>query len=167
MKTFLLLWCIACSGTCFSQNVKKTQLQHLIYDSEVFFIESKGGVERISGEDTSYASKVRLNGKQNGSISFRSGKTKWAVYSGYLLESASLKDAKKEALLWREIIRSVATSYTEEVKQGSDKNIHGNPQHEYSFTKVEAGRKSWINVLYAKDKKAYYVYLSIGWQDWL
>lgn len=166
MKTLLFSCLIIISGTCFSQEVQKTQLQHLINDSKVFFKESIGEIERISGEDTSYTSKVGLNGKLNGSISFRSGKTKWAGYTVYLLESATLKDVKKEAQFWRELIRSIATSYTEEVREGSDKNIHGNPQHEYLFTKVEAGKKSWINVLYAKDKKAYYLYLSVGWQDW-
>jgi hypothetical protein len=167
MKTILFLCLITISGTCYSQDVLKIQLQHLINDSEVFFKESKGEIERISGEDTTYISKVSLNGKPNGSISFRSGKTKWAAYSVNLLESASLKDAKKETRYWREFIRTIATSFTEEVKESSNKNIHSNPQYEYSFTKVETGRKSWINVLYAKDKKAYYVYLSVGWQDWL
>ena len=166
MKACLILCCIIISGTSFTQEVQKTQLQNLFNDSKTFFKESRGEIEQINGQDTSYTSKVSFNGKSNGSISFKSGKTKWAVYSIYLLESASLNEVKKEALFWREVIKSVATTYTEEIKDGSRKNIHGKPEYEYLFTKVEDDKKSWMNVLYAKDKKAYYLYLSVGWQDW-
>jgi hypothetical protein len=146
--------------------MQKTELQHLINDSKDFFKQSVGEIDKISGEDTIYTCKIGLNGKLNGSISFKSGKTNWAEYSVYLVESSSLKDVRSEALFWRQIIRSIAPSYTEEVKEGTRKNIHGKPEYEYLFTKIDAGRKNWINVVYAKDKKAYYLYFSVGWQDW-
>ena len=154
------------SVATFSQEMQRTELRHLIDDSKDFFKKSIGEIYKISGEDTIYNSKVGLNGKLNGSISLKSGKTNWAGYSIYLLESASLTDVRNEALFWRELIRSIATSYAEQVNEGTRKNIHGKPEYEYLFTKIEAGRKSWINVLYAKDKKAYYLYFSVGWQDW-
>ncbi len=162
---FLLSWLLGSVG-CFSQDAQRTQLQFLINDSHNFFEQNIGAIERISGEDTTYTAKTSLDGKFNGVISFKNGKFRWANYSIYLLEDASLQEVKKTALFWRDIVGSVTASYTEQVNEGKRKNIHGKPEYEYLFTKIEPGKKSWINVLYAKDKKSYYLYLSIGWQDW-
>lgn len=167
MKAFLISCSLFISAGCFSQEELQKQLQFLIDDSKTFFEKSIGIIDCISGKDTTYTTITSLYGKASGSISFRNGKTKWANYSIFLLEDVSLKKVREAALFWRSTIRSVAVSYIEEVNEGKRKNIHGKPEYEYLFTKIESGRKSWINVLYAKDKKNYYLYLSIGWQDWI
>jgi hypothetical protein len=162
---FLLCWLFS-SVKCFSQDAQRTQLRFLINDSRNFFEQSIGAIKRISDQDTTYTVKTSLDGNLNGVISFRNGKSKWAIYSIYLLEDASFQEVKKAAQYWRNLVKSVTSSYTEEVNEGKRKNIHGKPQYEFIFTKIEPGKKNWVHVLYAKDKKSYYLYLSIGWQEW-
>lgn len=165
MKTFLFFCSLFIYIACISQEDQRKQLQFLIADSRNYFEKSIDTVAYISGKDTTYTSKVGLDGKFSGSISRKTEGLKWANYSIFLLEDTSLKDARKAAILWMDIVKSVAPSYLEEVNEGKRKNIHNQPEYEFLFTKAEAGKRSWISVLYAKDKKSYYLYLSIGWQE--
>ena len=165
MKAFLFFCSLFIYVTSFSQEDQRKQLQFLIADSRNYFEKSIDTVAYISGKDTTYTSKVGLDGKFSGTISHRNEKSKWANYSIFLLADVSLKDARNAAFFWRDLVKSVAPSYLEEVNEGKRKNIHNQPEYEFLFSKVETGKRSWISVLYAKDKKSYYLYLSIGWQD--
>lgn len=150
---------------CISQEDQRKQLQFLIADSRNYFEKSIDTISHISDKDTIYSSKVGLDGKFSGSISRKTEGLKWANYSIFLLEETSLKDTRNAAFFWRDIVKSVEPSHLEEVNEGKRKNIHNQPEYEFLFTKAEAGKRSWISVLYAKGKKGYYLYLSIGWQD--
>ena len=165
MKIFFLIFSLFFYAAGISQEDQRKQLQFLIADSRNYFENSIDTVVYISGKDTTYTSKVCLDGKFSGSISRKAEGLKWANYSIFLLEGTSLKDARNAAFSWRDIVKSVAPSYLEDLNEGKRKNIHNQPEYEFLFSKTEADKRSWISVLYAKEKKGYYLYLSIGWQD--
>jgi len=165
MKISLLIFSLFIYAASISQEDQRKQLQFLIADSRNYFEKSIDTIAYISSKDTTYTSKVGLDGKFSGSISRKAERLKWANYSIFLLEDASLKDTRNAAFIWRDIVKSVAPSYLEEANEGKRKNIHNQPEYEFLFSMVEAGNRSWISVLYAKAKKGYYLYLSIGWQD--